>query len=345
MTGIELRPLLAKLRAVPSPVPLRSPAIERGIDDSVAYLGSDAALRSIESDVYWPKWHSPWWHMLLLHELGEARRIPARTSAAVVTGLNRLLHIFPIRSDEAPGADLQRDVACHCALGTMCMALAACGVDVGRALPWVKPWFLRYQMADGGLTCDQSAYLQANECPSSMVATVPPLEAMLVYTSWSRDERAFLDRAANFLIDRSLVQGSKTIHNADERSAALAWPRLTFPRFYFYDVLRGLAALVRWAEVTVQTLPAAAVGGVIEGLVDRWPDGVVRIERNAHAGRTTILPTVDRSAGPRVAATPFSLLDSASAMGGASEPLTRQWSETRAGLLRLAEAGTLAREG
>jgi hypothetical protein len=332
---------LEKLAAVPSPTPLRSAEVERGIADSVAYLGSDAALRSIELDPYWPKWNSPWWHMLLLHELGEARQIPARTSAAMTARIDRLLHLFPIHPSDAPGADLQRDTACHCALGAMYPVLAAGGIDVDRALPWVRSWFVHYQMADGGLNCDNTAYLQTGECPSSMVGTVGPLEAMLLGGASTDEQRSFIARAGGFLIDRALIHGSRTVHNAEERDAAPAWSALTFPRFYFYDVLRGLAVLVRWAEATEQRLPEAAVATVVNALVERWTDGVVRVERQALAGKTTILPTVDRSPSPRASASPFPLLDAVSRLGEPSEALTRQWSEARAGLLRLARAGRL----
>ncbi|HEU4404854.1 MAG TPA: hypothetical protein VFS43_06140 [Polyangiaceae bacterium] len=332
---------LAELAALSDMVPARSAAVERGVADSVAYLGSDEAQRSLENDPYWPKWHSPWWHMLLLHELGEARLIPPRAAAAMAARLDRLLHIFPIEPGDAPGADLHRDVACHCALGTMSSVLAACGVDVGRALPWVEPWFVRYQMADGGLNCDPDAYLQAGECPSSMVATVAPLEAMLLGGAWSAERRAFVERAARFLIDRALVRGSPTAHNAEERGAEASWRALAFPRFYFYDVLRGLAALVRWAEATGQALPYATVSTVVEALAERWPDGVVRVERQAYAGRTTIVPSADRSPSPRVPASTFPLLEAVSVVGEPSEALTRQWAEARAGLLELARAGRL----
>ena len=332
---------LAKLAALPDPPPLRTAAVERGIADSVVYLGSEAAQRSLELDPYWPKWHSPWWHMLLLHELGEARQIPENAAAAMVAGLDRLLHFFPIQPDEAPGADLHRDIACHCALGTMYTVLVACGVDVDHALPWIKPWFVRYQMADGGLNCDDAAYRKTDECPSSMVATVAPLEAMLLGEGWSNEQRTFVDRAARFLIDRALVHGSQTVHNAEERDAAVAWRALSFPRFYFYDVLRGLAALVSWAETTEQTLPQAAIATVVEDLVERWPDGVVRTSRQAHAGRSTILPTADRSPSPRAPASTFPLLEAVSVIGEPSEALTRQWSAARAGVLRLSRAGRL----
>jgi hypothetical protein len=332
---------LAKLAAIPDPPPLRSAAVERGIADSVAYLRSDAAQRSLELDPYWPKWHSPWWHMLLLHEIGEARQIPERAAAAMVAGLDRLLHIFPIHPGDAPGADLHRDVACHCALGTMYQVLAACGIDVDGALPWITPWFARYQMADGGLNCDDSAYRQTGECPSSMVATVAPLEAMLLGEAWSNEQRAFVDRAARFLIERALIHGSQTAHNAEERSVEPAWRALAFPRFYFYDVLRGLAVLVRWAEKTEQALPYAAIATVVEALVESSPDGVVRVERQAHAGRTTILPTADRSPSPRAPASTFPLLEAVSVVGEPSEALTRRWSAARAGVLRLSRAGRL----
>jgi hypothetical protein len=335
---------LASLAAIADPVPVRRAAVERGVADSVAYLGSAAALRSIEIDPYWPKWHSPWWHMLLLHELGEARRIPERAAAAMVAGLDRLLHIFPILPGEAPGADLYRDVACHCALGTMASVLAAAGVDVARALPWVEPWFVRYQMADGGLSCDDEAYRVVGECPSSMVGTVAPLEAMLLGDAWSDARRAFVDRAARFLIERALVRGSPTVHNAEEREAEASWRSPAFPRFYFYDVLRGLAALVRWAEKTERALPQVAITAATFALVERAPDGVVRVERQAHAGRSTILPTADRSPCPCAPASTFPLLEAVSVVGEPSEALTRQWSEARAGLLRLARAGRLVDE-
>lgn len=335
---------LAKLAAISDPPPIRTAAVERGIADSVAYLGSDAAQRSLELDPYWPKWHSPWWHMLLLHELGEARQIPARAAAAMVAGLDRLLRIFPIHPGDAPGANLQRDIACHCALGTMFQVLTACGIDVDRALPWIKPWFVRYQMVDGGLNCDEAAYRQTGECPSSMVATVAPLEAMLLGEAWSNEQRAFVDRAARFLIDRALIHGSQTVHNAEERGAEVAWRALAFPHFYFYDVLRGLAALVRWAETTEQTLPHAAIAIVVEALVERSPDGVARVERQAHAASSTILPTADRSPSPHAPASTFPLLEAVSVIGEPSEALTRQWSAARAGVLRLSRAGRLVVE-
>lgn len=200
--------LRRRLTGVPELQLPRAASVEAGIADSARYLGSDAALRSLEADVYWPKWHSPWWHMLLLHELGEARRIPDRAAARMIEALDAFpIKIFPVQpGDLPPTADPHRDVLCHCALGSVYQILAACGRDVGRELPWIGPWFARYQMADGGLNCDETAYRAGDECPSSMVATVAPLEAMLLGRpgDWAPDHAAFVDRAAGFLIERRL---------------------------------------------------------------------------------------------------------------------------------------------
>jgi hypothetical protein len=360
------RPMMSDLRerlaSVPEPTVGRSPALEGAIARSVEYLGSDAAQRSLDADPYWPKWDSPWWHMLLLWELGEARRIPERAVSKMVEAFDALpVKIFPIHQHELPsGADPYRDVACHCAVGSIHQVLSACGVDVDRALPWISKWVVSYQMADGGLNCDSDAYLRTDECASSMVGTVPLFEAMLLRArclprpeqpmisaprtaprrDWSPDERVFVERAAGFLIERRLTEGSRSTHNAAEREAAPAWLEPCFPRFYFYDVLRGLAALVRWAQISSGSLPLEAVSRVVEHLVALYPDGVVRPRRLAHAAKGTL---AQRDGGwIREPASSFPLLETAGVLGEPSEALTRQWSATRRALLELIDDGRLA---
>jgi len=306
------------------PEPPQVAGLAEAIEDSVRYLESDAALRSLETDTYWPKWDSPWWHMVLLWELGEAQRIPQRVVSAMVAGLNALpLHIFPIHEHEwPPGLDRFRHSTCHCALGSMAQVLRACGVDVARELPWAMPWFARYQLPDGGLNCDESAYLVEGECPSSMVGTVAAFEAMLELDPASD----FVERAAQFLIERRLSRGSQTAHNAVERDREPDWRTITFPRFYFYDILRGAHALVRWASITSRTLPHDAIAGAIEHLAASFPDGVVRVQRRAFEGWGTL----ERGTWQRVPnASTFPLLELTSTLGAPSAAATRQWTATR----------------
>jgi hypothetical protein len=344
-----LSDMQGRLAAVPDSQPPPAAAIAPAIADSVRYLASDAAQRSIDADVYWPKWNGPWWHMLLLHEIGEARQIPERATAKLVERLQAFpVKIFPIHPGELPpGASMVRDVMCHCAVGCVAQVLAACGRDVDRELPWFEPWLVRYQMADGGLSCDDAAYRVADECPSSMVGTVAPLEAMLLGrpADWSPGRAAFVERAAAFLIGRRLLLGSPTRHNAVERDRESLWLAPCFPRFYLYDALRGLAALVRWAEVTGSALPMSAIAAAVDHLLDTCPDGAVRRGRLCYAEVGTWMESPSGPPGTWVrqqTASTSPLLAATSALGEPCPYLTRQWSATRRALVGLIGAGRVA---
>lgn len=329
--------LRARLAAVPDVHLALDAATLILVDDTAAWLSSDDAVSAVATDPYWPKWDGPWWQMLTLSELGLADRIPARIVDAMVKALDALpVHTFPIREHEwPPGVDRRRHSACPCALGCIDQVLAACGVDVDRALPWVAPWFTRYQLADGGYTCDDAAYLITDECPSSMVATIAMFEAML-----RRGPSAPCDRAAAMLIGRELRHGSTTAHNAEERTAAPAWLAPCFPRFYFYDVLRGATALARWAVTHDRALPLAAIGPVVDHLLTIAGDGVVRLGRRASAGKQTWRADDGWTARHPAASPP--LLEALDPLGAPSPTLTRHWTALRTDLRTLLAAGRLA---
>ena len=279
------------------------------LDESVSYLGSPAALDSLVRDAYWPKWDSPWWHMCLLHEMGESARIPGQA----VEQLMKCLEATP-STEFLDGSDYH----CHCALGNIYQVLSGFGTDVDGRLPWIRDWFLRYQMADGGFNCDADAYRVEDECPSSMVGTIAPFEAVLFYTpqDWTTAELEFLDRCAEFLLYRQLYKGSETVANAEEREQSPAWMRLCFPRFYFYDVLRGLRALLHWAERRVRQVEQRRVSVVWE----RLRTGV-EVGRRPWERAGTRLP-----GGGRAEASRFALLEKVSG-DGPSGYLERQWRE------------------
>ncbi|AKU92698.1 hypothetical protein [Vulgatibacter incomptus] len=309
---------------------------ENELHASLRYLESDEALESLAADAYWPKWDSPWWQMRLLHELGETKLIPKAAIRAHVEALDRMpVKFFPIEPGELPdGVDPFRGTPCHCQLGTVYQVLSAWGVDVDRELPWIRSWLLRYQMPDGGLNCDSDAYLVKNEVPSSMVGTISAFEAILLHTprQWTAEERAFLERGAQFLIERRLVLGSSTRRNAAERASAELWPQLCFPRFYFYDVLRGLSALLAWSEKVGQPPPEAALE-VASTLRARFPDGDVRIGRQPFVGNTR-----GRDANgvwERRPAAQFPLLVSVSEAGRVSPFLSREWAQAEARIAAL----------
>jgi hypothetical protein len=303
------------------------------IQNSIDYLSSELALKTVDADAYWPKWDSPWWHMLLLHEMGETQKIPRDLIERYVASLNRIpLKIFPIQPEDMPeGIDPFRGTPCHCQLGNVYQVLSAWGIDVDSELPWIRPWFLRYQMADGGLNCDNEAYLAKDECPSSMVGTIAVFEAVLLHTKrpWTPEEIAFLDKGAQFLMERKLMLGSSTVYNSNERKSSEQWTKLCFPRFYLYDVLRGLTALTLWAEKMNRTLPRLAISDAITFLDREFPDGKVKLGRHSYDGVGTILPSPSGEWIRRQPATQFTLLEKVSALGEVSPFLSKHWADAK----------------
>jgi hypothetical protein len=164
-----------------------------------------------------------------------------------------------------------------------------------------------------------------------MVGTIPAFEAVLRYTArpYTVEEQAFLDRAAGFLIGRKLMLGSATRHNAAERVSAPRWLQPCFPRFYFYDVLRGLAALTEWAQKTGRRLPEESIHDVVGYLDARYPDGAVRIERTGFDGVGTLLQSETGEWTRRQAGTSFPLLRAVSVLGQESPYLSQQWAEAK----------------
>ncbi len=320
-------------RTVAGPRATESFAVADGaLEETRRALASPAALESLAADPYWPKWESPWWRMLLLYEMGRAGDIPRPAVEALVEGLaTHYLPTFPLRPEEIPpGKDPQRHVACHCALGCAAQLLAGCGVDVDARLPWIRPWFLRWQLPDGGLNCDEAAY--ARPVPrSSVVSTLPPLEAVLLRTprAFTPAEAAFLDRGAEYLVARrlwrSLSRGGAPIDPA--------WADPCFPRYYFYDLLRGLRFLVRWAQRRQRPLPRAAMEEAAASIAARVdPEGRLAPGRRPWEGARG--PRRDAAGTWRDGepARTFPLLEALSAPGSPSPILTREWAEVRAAL-------------
>ena len=256
--------------------------------------------------------------MLLLHELGEARRIPARAVAS--DGRRRSTRCRCTSSRSIPATPRRAPIciatcSCHCALGSIDQVLAACGVDVDRALPWIAAVVRalpdgrrRPQLRRRRLPCDRR---------------VPELDGRhrrAVRGDAARRRRGPASSARSstarrgFLIERQLMRGSPTVHNAEERDAAPAW-RALFPALLLLRRAaraRRAGALGRGERARCRSPRSRASS---PHLVARFPDGVVRLGRRAYAGRTTIVPTARSRAQPRQPASTFPLLEAASVIG------------------------------
>jgi hypothetical protein len=281
---------------------------ESFIQQSVQYLNSPEAFQSIEKNPYNPKWDSPWWHMSLLYEMGESARIPKATAEKLLLGIRAKFKVPDV------------DTICPCMIGNIYQILSSAGVDVDSALPWAREYFVKFQMKDGGMSCDEEAYACPEHNASSMVAVMPCLESVLGLANPTSQELEFLDRGAKFLFERELRLGSKSNFNKEEREDEEDWLKLTFPRFYFYDVLRGLNFILKWAQIRKQTIPKGAIEEVVKYLESSFPDGKVRIGRQGFYNIYT---------GSRPPVTYFPLLDQVSHVGEVSTYLTKKWVEAK----------------
>lgn len=213
------------------------------IENSITYLNSEAAIQSIEKDAYWPKWDSPWWHMSVLFEMGHADLIPQKVVDKIIHQMNaQYLRFFPIYEDEVdPEINPYTKIPCHCQLGNMYQILRTTTSDIDTQIPWIRPWFLKYQLPDGSLNCEDEAYRHSKK--SSIASSLPVFEAIMLcaeQNGLSEEENLFLDQAANYVIEHHLIY--KTTGEMMDPD----FIKLQFPRFYSYDVLRGLTFLVRW---------------------------------------------------------------------------------------------------
>lgn len=296
------------------------------VEETVTALSGERARASLSADPYWPKWDTPWWRITLLDELGLAERVPPTTAQALLAAARAsYITFFPYRVEEVPaGCDPVRGSLCHCALGTLERVLTACGIAVERELPWVRGWYVKYALADGGFNCDEAAYTRVQP-HSSMVSTVPVLEVLLSRPDLTGEESVVLDRGARYLLDRRLCRSlSKGLALIDP-----AWLEPTFPRFYEYDILRGLSFVVRWARRRGVKLPPPAIAEAVEELAKRTaPDGTLAPHRRAWQGATTLAQDAAGAWTRGHPARSFPLLEEAGAVSKPSAALTREWRAT-----------------
>lgn len=294
--------------------------------ESISYLSSPAAVESIKRDPYWPKWDTPWWHMSVLKELGLASQIPKITLDTMVHALkHHYLQFFPIRAEEIPlGTDPYRQIPCICSVGNMYSILFAAGVDVDKELPWMRPWFVKYQLPDGGLNCDESVYTK--ETPkSSIVSTICCLEAVLFCRNkdLTAEEVDFLNKGAEYLVRQKLfrrISDGDVIDND--------WIEIRFPRFYDYDFLRGYYFLVKWKEASGFLIPADLVEEVEKLVSAQMTDKGIQLRRYNLIDKRSYNPQADGT-WKMGEVSEFNLFKAVSFDGAICEPLTKAWNEIK----------------
>lgn len=283
--------------------------ISMAIEESIRFLDSSPNLE-VRGEDSRHKWNGAWWHMAALYEMGEVKKIP---ESAIVRAKylleTQVWRIFIISPNDHPTSesDKKKMDCCHCELAVYYMILKAYGCDLDNELPWIREWLLKYQLPDGGLNCDPDAYVHSHK--SSMISTLPPLEAILWHTNrdFTEQEIVFLDEGARYLIEHRFVCSKQDggIINKD-------WLKPCFPRFFEYDILRGMSFLAEWSRRRDKALPA---GLLMEGLE--------RLKPFIEAGSVRIGRQVFDPQGPWGGDT-FPLLEALAGIGDISPYLSRQ---------------------
>lgn len=301
------------------PVP---PTLASGVQHSIAYLESSDATVSLDRDPYWPKWHSPWWHMVSLLEIGLAHMIPRDALVRLFEQVQRhYLHTFPLHESEIPpGRDSYRHVLCHCGLGTLMRLAYECDLSLHRRLPFIVSWLDTYQLPDGGYNCDEKAYSRERKV-GSFVSTIPFFEALLDLEQHGEELAVGLvDRVAGFYRERQIWRSLRSGNPVSNE-----WAVPIFPRFYEYDVLRGIAALATWMNRRQQWSEEPWWRSLLsEWEAVQFPLPQIR----THQGDFSLQPT-DEGNWHRGTASSFPLLDALGTREIASLYLQCQWNRVR----------------
>ncbi|PKK88119.1 MAG: hypothetical protein CVV64_20145 [Candidatus Wallbacteria bacterium HGW-Wallbacteria-1] len=236
-------------------------------------------VENLTRDPYWPKWTAPWWKIMLLDDAGHGELLAPEVVHAFLKGVNsHYIKTFPLTEDQIPeGCDPYRHILCLCAAGCVMrfawnLSKTAHEKQTQQALhtqqtqqalqplnsltAWNPREFLQWpgtmlrelQMEDGGFNCDEGAYLKKPQ-KSSVVSTLPCLEALLVRARARHDdeldyteEKMIIEKGVAYLSAHRLFRSTKG--NIIDKE----WFAPLFPRFYNYDILRGLEFMSRWYE-------------------------------------------------------------------------------------------------
>lgn len=255
-------------------------------------IESERALLMIERDVYWPKWDSPWWYMLLLEETSRLSEVPIPVFKELLTCADRqYLKIFPVREDEVKGPiNGHTEIMCFCFFGSLMKLSAKLEFDVFAHMPWAKDWVNRYQLPDGGYNCDETAYTTSGK--SSIVTTTAMLEGMVEYARFSKQPDMFalnMQKAVSYMMKHQIFLSTegKEIDGAD-------WDKIVFPRFYEYDFSRGLEAVFDFLLLTGKRVRGTAIEKAVALLNSKISSKIAHSEKQWLSEEKTVAYYIEK---------------------------------------------------
>jgi len=251
-----------------------------------AVIQSEKALLMIERDVYWPKWDSPWWYILLLEETGRLAEVPVDAFKELLTCADRqYLKVFPVREEDVDGpVNGYTEVMCFCFLGGLMKVASKLDFDVFAHVPWAKNWLARYQLPDGGFNCDESAYTGSGK--SSLISTTVMLEGMIEYAKFTKDIESYaanMQKAVSYLLKHQVY-----LSTAGKEIPDTSWDKIIFPRFYEYDFSRGLEAIFDFLLLTGKKVRGVAIERALAILRQKTDSGLAHSEKQWMSEEKTV---------------------------------------------------------
>ena len=300
--------------------PLQPDISPKQLQAIIASLANEHLWEQAARDPYWPKWTSLWWRFHLLMETGNLAQVPTdllERFAVLVDGW--YLHDLPLRSQDVPkGYDPDHQVLCLCALASLFRILQAGGLQPRTRLPWIWECLLKTQLPDGGFNCDENAHLTSRK--SSLISTLPALEALLEGAPRPIPDQVagMLNRGADYLLGHRFYRSSRG------DVIASAWTKPAFPRFYDYDILRGLVFVVRWKYFLNNIIPQEQVNEAF-ALLQAYEDqhGWMTVQRSIMHGEYNM--DWRNNAWQRIEVGFFAPLEELAAVGRPSATLTAEW--------------------
>ncbi|MDO9630256.1 MAG: SH3 domain-containing protein [Acholeplasmataceae bacterium] len=306
---------------------------DEAIQKSIDYLNSEEAKSSLNRDTYWPKWDSPWWHILLLHELGLIKEVPEDIMNLFSKLIDqKVLHFFPFTEDEMPkDTDPYREILCFCAAGSIYQMLFNYGIDVDSKIPWLRDWFTKYQLPDGGYNCNEDAYTKEVQ-KSSITSTLPVVEALLLINPTALELSA-LTNAADYIVNHQLFRKL-----SDHEIMHPNFTEIRFPRFYEYDYLRGFSFLYHFRRLYGYQFPTSITDEVEEMVSQVIVDGLITL-KGIPLSEYSYNPTPEGKWEKGKAST-FDLLDLVAEPRFKSLVLTKAWNEMKPKYLQVIKSYT-----
>ncbi|MGE3724807.1 MAG: hypothetical protein AB7I41_04600 [Candidatus Sericytochromatia bacterium] len=286
------------------------------------------------ADPYWPKWDHLWWKLTFLLETGQIQKLSPGVFARFAELLaGHYLPFFPLIESELPvGIDPYRHILCHCALGTAMQILQAGGRDPWQDWPWLAEWLSRYQLPDGGYNCDEAVYTHSHR--SSVVSSLPVLEALLQKPVLSSAEQNSLRQGAESLLKRRLFQSSQG------KVIDPLWLQPLFPRFYNYDLLRALHFVCSWALTCREPLTQEALTPALNTLRNQVKSTGLQAQTWYPALEKTLRPVSNTGEWERGQASDlFPLLAAFISENHAQVYIQQEWQEIEAMIQHLQKMG------